>query len=154
MVTLFITNKNKQNFQYQKFLEKIAKNILANEKVKGRSEINLIITNNHQMQILSNKYKQKNAPTDVLSFPTDYQKYTSIIGYNMLGDIFISSNKVKTQAQEYGHSTKREWAYLFAHGLLHLLGYDHEDLKAEKEMHNKINTVLTKLGVTRDEKFF
>jgi probable rRNA maturation factor len=82
-----------------------------------------------------------NEATDVLSFPIDDE---------MLGDIIISANRALEQSKEYGHSLKRELAYLTVHGMLHLFGYDHHSEEEKNEMRQKEERVLTQLGISRD----
>ncbi len=118
--------------------------------ITGRTEVNAIIIDNKTIKAISKKYRKKDKATDVLSFPSDWKKLSEQIGYNMLGDVFISSEKVSSQSKEYGHSEKREYSYLFIHGLLHLIGYDHQNKKAEKEMNELAKIVLEKVGVTKD----
>lgn len=150
MVKVIIKKNKLSKFKHQFLYELIAQDIVEQLKIKGETEINVVITNNKKMQQLSKQYKNKDKPTDVLSFENDWEELSKIIGYNMLGDIYISSKKVKEQAKEYNHSTKREWAYLFAHGVMHLCGYDHLTKEDEKIMHSTIERTLNKLGVTRD----
>lgn len=154
MIKLFIENRTSNHFKYTRLSRKIAKKIIQKEKIDGLCEINLLIVSNQEMTKIMSQYKNQNHPTDVLSFPNNYQELKPIIGYNMLGDIFISQEKVNEQAKCYQHSQKREWAYLFAHGLLHLIGYDHQNQKAEQQMHFKIEQTLSELGVNRHAKIY
>lgn len=121
-------------------------------KLKLPSEVNLIIVNSRKMRSLYKKYIGKDKTTDVLSFPNEWKSLSKIINYNMLGDIFINWQRVISQAKEYGHSEKREFAYLFAHGLLHLLGYDHIKKSEEKEMNRLTEEAMMKIGVLRHER--
>ncbi len=88
-------------------------------------EIELIITNNEEIQLINAEQRDVDKPTDVLSFPYEEMPMTP------LGSIVISEDFVKEKAQEFGHSLSDELALLFIHGLLHLLGYDHEVDKGE-----------------------
>ena len=105
------------------------------EDVEPRS-VSVLITDNEEIHSLNAEYRQKDAPTDVLSFPL-FDEFGNL-DYYELGDIVISLERAKTQAEEYNHSLKREVAFLTAHSMLHLLGYDHETSKEdEKEMIQK-----------------
>ncbi len=96
------------------FLEKIARFLGANK------DIELIITGNKEIAKLNKEYRKSDKPTDVLSFPLED------IPFMPLGSIVVSDQKVKEAAKELGHSEKEELALLFIHGLLHLMGFDHE----------------------------
>jgi len=96
--------------------------ILENIALKlTQKDIELLIVDNKTIQKLNKKFRQKNKPTDVLSFPLQ-----SKFSHTLLGSIIISSDFVKQKAKEYGHSQNEELSLLFIHALLHLLGYDHE----------------------------
>lgn len=127
-------------------------------------EINIILTDNEGIQKVNSEFRDIDNPTDVLSFPMlDYEEPCDFSGISeeditlfnpenkelMLGDIMISMEKVKTQAEEYGHSTKREFAFLVAHSLLHLLGYDHMEEDERIEMEELQEKILTAVGITR-----
>ena len=115
------------------------------EDVEPRS-VSVLITDNEEIHSLNAEYRQKDAPTDVLSFPL-FDEFGNL-DYYELGDIVISLERAKAQAEEYNHSLKREVAFLTAHSMLHLLGYDHEN--GEQEMYVKQEEILNLLGITRD----
>ena len=112
------------------------------------------------------KAKGIDAPTDVLSFPNvSYEKagdFSVLLGEQlvdlldpdtgriMFGDIVINEDRVRSQAKDYGHSVKREFAFLVAHSMLHLCGYDHMEEEEAKVMEKKQEDVLGELGITRD----
>ena len=127
--------------------------VVTLEHFQEPAEVSVSFVDNHQIQELNLEYRQKDAPTDVLSFPLGengvYDKNQET-GAMMLGDIIISLEKAVEQAQLYGHSLSREIAFLTVHSMLHLLGYDHEEggLAAVK-MREKEETVLKSLGLTR-----
>ena len=149
MNKLYIENRDKASFKNKRLYKKIFKTTLNLLEIEGRSEVNVIIINNKEIKAISKQYKKKDKATDVLSFPSDWQELKNQIGYNMFGDIFISHEKVTAQAKKFGHSEKREWGYLFVHGLLHLIGYDHLNKKDEKEMNGLAKMIMTKVGVER-----
>ena len=107
--------------------------------------VSVVITDNEEIHRLNREYRNKDCPTDVLSFPLyDEEGY---LDEDELGDIVISLERAKAQAEEYGHGIIREVAFLTAHSMLHLLGYDHEH--GETEMYEKQEEILNLLGITR-----
>lgn len=127
----------------QEMLELLKKVIITAAELEGYSggEVSIAFVSNQQIKELNSKYRDKDQITDVLSFPIDDE---------MLGDIIISAKRAAEQALEYGHSLKRELAYLTVHGMLHLFGYDHQSEEEKKEMRQKEERVLTQLGISRD----
>jgi len=127
----------------QEMLKLLEEVIITAAELEGYSggEVSIAFVSNQQIKDLNNDYRDKNEVTDVLSFPIDDE---------MLGDIIISANRALEQADEYGHSLKRELAYLTVHGMLHLFGYDHHSKEEKKEMRQKEERVLTQLGISRD----
>lgn len=103
--------------------------------------INIILVNNEIIQNLNQSYREKNVPTDVLTFPDGT--------LHNLGDVFISIDKVHAQSKEYGHSFERELAFLTIHGLLHTLGYDHHTAEEETEMFALQEELLSNANITR-----
>ena len=129
-------------------------------------EVNVILTNNEGIHEINLSERNIDAPTDVLSFPMlDFdtpndlsyvEKYPQDYfnpetGELLLGDIVISLDKVQSQSEEYGHSAKRELAFLVAHSCLHLFGYDHMEENERIEMETKQTTILDNLGITRED---
>ncbi len=112
-------------------------------------EVSLLLTNDEAIHQLNKAYRQVDRATDVLSFPM-YQAAEPLLPHTSLGDIVISLDAMANQAKAYGHSQTRELCFLFAHGLLHLLGYDHELGQAEEAAQvGRQNQVLDSLGITR-----
>jgi probable rRNA maturation factor len=96
--------------------------------------VDVTITNNQTIRKFNAQYRQKDMATDVLSFPF-LDKASKIQGQPIhLGQLVISYQKALTQAKAYGHSRQREFSFLFVHGLLHLLGYNHETASDEQKM--------------------
>lgn len=114
-------------------LESIAKTLTSRE-------FELIITTSDEIQILNKTHRQKDSATDVLSFPLEYD-----MEHMPLGSIIICDEFVINKAKEYGHSQKEELTLLFIHGLLHLLGYDHE--VDEGEHRNKEEELIKKFNL-------
>lgn len=121
-------------------LEKVIETAAELEGYSG-GEVSVAFVSNQQIKELNKKYRDKNEATDVLSFPIDQE---------ILGDIIISAQRAAGQAEEYGHSLKRELAYLTVHGMLHLFGYDHHGQEEKDEMRQKEERVLTELDISRD----
>lgn len=129
------------------------------------TEVNVLLTDNEQIQEINRDNRGIDRPTDVLSFPMiEFQEpeafeiveehpedyFNSDTGELLLGDIVISMDKVYEQAQEFGHSAERELAFLVAHSMLHLSGYDHEEEEERLLMEAKQEEILQNKGYTRD----
>ena len=110
---------------------------------------NVIIVNNEKIHEINKEYRGIDRPTDVISFALEDDKSFNRNDIRVLGDIYISIDKVKSQSEEYGHSFKRELFFLTIHGLLHLLGYDHMNKEEEKIMFDKQEEVLSRYGIER-----
>ncbi|TRM12738.1 rRNA maturation RNase YbeY [Lentibacillus cibarius] len=130
--------------------------IFAAEKevVASEAELSVIFVSNKEIQEINRNYRQQDKPTDVISFAmqenTDDE--VEIFGDDLplvLGDIVISVDKAKEQADEYGHSLERELGFLTVHGFLHLLGYDHMNKDDEAEMFQKQEHILGEFGIER-----
>ncbi|MBC3937748.1 MULTISPECIES: rRNA maturation RNase YbeY [Anaerotruncus] len=128
--------------------------VLAAEQFGDSAEVSVSFVNNEQIRQLNNEFRQKDAATDVLSFPLGqdgvYDRNLET-GALQLGDIVISIEKAVEQARIYGHSLQREIGFLTVHSMLHLLGYDHESGGLEMvRMREKEESVLSSLGLQRD----
>ena len=118
---------------------------LAYEKIKADCEVSVTFTDNEGIRAINREYRQLDAPTDVLSFPLFE---TDGAGLKMLGDIVLSLEKCRAQAEEFGHSFERECAFLTVHSTLHLLGYDHETGEDdEKDMRKRQSAIVAKMGL-------
>ena len=118
------------------------------EYEKNDYYLSLLITTNDVIQTINRDYRNKDAVTDVISFA--YNETENIGPMNILGDIVISLDRVKEQAKEYGHSDEREFYYVFCHGLLHLLGYDHIIEEEKAVMRKREEEILAQFNYTRD----
>jgi len=107
------------------------------------AEISLSFVSPEAIRSLNKAYRSVDEVTDVLSFPQDDRAF--------LGDVVICTERAREQAEAYGHGEARELAYLFVHGLLHLLGYDHEDETARETMRAEEEWALAQVGLGRDE---
>ena len=117
-------------------------------------EVSVTLTNNDYIHQLNRKYRQIDRPTDVLSFALNESEEPDIENgpdINVLGDIILSVERAEEQAAEYGHSLRREIAFLTVHGMLHLLGYDHMEEADRLEMEKEQRYVMEQLGISRNE---
>lgn len=113
---------------------------------------NVIIVDDKKIHEINKEYRGIDRPTDVISFALEDEKdmiLDSSMG-RILGDIYISLDRCKEQAKEYGHSFLRELAFLSVHGLLHLQGYDHMKAEDEKVMFKLQDDILNSYGITRN----
>jgi probable rRNA maturation factor len=154
------------DFDIEELGRTVAQAVLDEEKCPYEVEICLTITDDEGIREINNEFRQIDNPTDVLSFPNvSYEEpgdFSVIAGEQKIdllnpdtgnisfGDIVINENRVRSQALEYGHSEKREFAFLVAHSMLHLCGYDHMEAEEAAVMEGKQNEILTSLGITRD----
>lgn len=140
-------SQNKIDFtpELEEAINIVIDKVFEYEDVEPRN-VSVLITDNEEIHGLNLEYRGKDAPTDVLSFPLFDEEGN--LDDEELGDIVISLERAAAQAQEYNHSLKREVAFLTAHSMLHLLGYDHEN--GEQEMYVKQDEILNELGITRD----
>ena len=114
-------------------------------------ELSITLTDDEHIHALNKKYRGVDRATDVLSFAFRESDEPEIIGadFEILGEIIISLERAKIQAEEFGHSFKREIIFLEVHGLLHLLGYDHVDDDQRQEMESEQRFIMNKLGIGR-----
>ena len=129
----FNKTRNSHWKEYYSLFEEIAEATEKNLSLKTKSSVSVILVKSKAIHVLNRDYRNIDRPTDVITFAAQegepfFQEQIE------LGDIFINVDAVVSQAEEYGHSEKREIGFLFIHGLLHCLGYDHEDEKSEKMM--------------------
>ena len=110
---------------------------------------NVIIVNNDYIHKLNKEYRGIDRPTDVISFALEDEVDNIKLDFRVLGDIYISLDKIYEQAKLYNHSFLREFAFLTIHGLLHLLGYDHMVKEEEKIMFKKQDELLNEFGIVR-----
>jgi len=110
---------------------------------------NIIIVNNEEIHKINREYRGVDRETDVISFALEDDDTFISMEVRVLGDIYISIDKAKEQAESYGHSLKRELSFLTIHGLLHLLGYDHMEEEDEKKMFSLQELILNEYGITR-----
>lgn len=133
-------------------IETIAAKALVAHGMPADAEISLTFCGDRAIHALNKQWRCVDRPTDVLSFPLFAdEEGPGIAGGLLLGDIVISLERAAAQAKEYGHSPEREILYLFTHGLLHLLGYDHLQEEDKPAMRSFEEELLSGVGVLRDE---
>ena len=160
MVELIISNEqDKVEFteELESAVKSVCEAVLAEEECDFDAEISLTLTDDESIREINREHRGIDKPTDVLSFPMlefdgdcyDVEEEPDS-GLVVLGDIVISMERAAAQAEEYGHGLKREAAFLTAHSMLHLLGYDHvDDEEGERVMREKQNRILNGLNITR-----
>ena len=144
-------------------VRKCCQAVLVTEKFEHDAEVSVSFVDNKEIRQLNKLYRNKDKSTDVLSFPmVDYEIpgefdfleerddcFNPETGELVLGDIVISKEKVISQAEEYGHSIEREYAFLIAHSMLHLFGYDHMEEDERIVMETKQKEILERLQILR-----
>ncbi len=121
---------------------------LAYEHVTGRAEVSVTFTDDEGIRTLNRRFRQVDAPTDVLSFPLFEDGGGGAEFEHMLGDIVLSLERCRAQAEEFGHSFERECAFLTVHSTLHLLGYDHINSEEEDlDMRRRQTEIVNGMGL-------
>jgi probable rRNA maturation factor len=130
------------------WLEDVAQRVLAAEKAKSKTEVGIVVTGQEMVQQLNRNFRGQDEPTDVLAFSSREEAVglpTFILapdGLSHLGEVIISYPQALKQAEEHSHSLKKELTILLIHGLLHLLGYDHEEGEQERQMQAREKELL------------
>jgi len=129
----------------------VVREALALENFAADTDVSISLVDNDEIRDLNRTYRGVDSPTDVLSFPMlEGEDNIKILDMPlMLGDIVISLERAREQCKDYGHSFEREAGYLTAHGMLHLMGYDHQTEEDKKIMRQKEECVLEKLKLRR-----
>ena len=154
----------KFDFDYRELAQKVVDFCLDYMEFPYEAEVNLTLTDDAGIHEINKEFRQIDRPTDVLSFPMlnytipgdftfldaeDSNDFNPDTGEAMLGDIVISVDKVFEQAENYGHSSEREYAFLITHSMLHLFGFDHMDAEEAKVMESKQKDILQKMNILR-----
>lgn len=165
-LSIIINNELEEELDknYMDIINKVIAESLEQEGCPYEVEISVTITDNDKIKEINREYRNMDKPTDVLSFPLidfntpsnfdeieeDNDEWFDLdTGELMLGDIIISLERAKQQAQEYGHSVEREIGFLTAHSMLHLMGYDHMIQEEEQVMLSKQKQILNEVGLRR-----
>lgn len=169
-MTVFIENENNAEFKfdYEKLIKDVIEEAVAYVDCPFEVNVEVTITDNESIREINKEQREMDKATDVLSFPLidyetagdfsfledtendfSYDYFEPDTGELMLGDIVVSSEKVYAQAEEYGHSSKRELGFLIAHSMLHLFGFDHMEDDERAKMERMQDEILDRLGITR-----
>ncbi|QXE00462.1 rRNA maturation RNase YbeY [Terribacillus sp. DMT04] len=152
----FHDNTNSVTEDYIDLIDRLIQYAADAEDITKEAEISITFVDNEEIQVINRNYRQKDTPTDVISFAMqeEGEGETQIIGEELpvvYGDIIISVDMAKEQAEEYEHSLERELGFLALHGFLHLLGYDHMNEADEKKMFGRQEEILNGFGLKREE---
>lgn len=147
-----------ENKEYENIVRKVVEQCFKEEKLENsKLYISITLTTPEHIHKINKQYRNVDKETDVLSFPMfekeeidEKIKNQDFEHEDVLGDIVISIEKVKEQAEEYGHGFEREFSYMIVHGFYHLMGYDHIKDEDKAIMRPKEENVLKKLGIRRD----
>ena len=151
------------DFEPEELYRKVVDEVLDIEKCPYEAEVNLLITGDDEIREINKQERNIDSPTDVLSFPmgeydtpADFScidespDYFNVqTGELMLGDIVLSYDKICSQAKEYGHSERREFAFLIVHSMLHLIGYDHIEETDRMLMEERQRVIMDAIGICR-----
>ncbi len=163
-VTIEYEAAGKLELPYEEIIRNVVEESVDYVECPYDVEVSILLTDNEGIRQINLDMRQIDAPTDVLSFPmcdfetpgdfslledTPEEYFNPDTGELMLGDIVISVDKVKEQAEKYGHSQTRELAFLVAHSMLHLSGYDHMEESERLEMEEKQREILERRGYRR-----
>ncbi len=166
-MSVYIENETEIDIpkRFEEIVNEIIEASIDYVKCPYECEINVIFTDNDGIQIINKDFRDIDAPTDVLSFPLiEYEapadfsniEEESVDYFNqdngelLLGDIILNVDRIKSQSEEFNHSIYRELAFLTAHSMLHLFGYDHIDDAERAVMEEKQEEILNMKGYTRD----
>ena len=147
-----IFNQVNEEIKELETVEKVLYSAIEKEKLDNVS-FNVIIVDNDYIHELNKTYRNIDRETDVITFALEDEDTLVLPNEErILGDIYISIDKARSQAKEYGHSLLRELSFLAVHGFYHLLGYDHQTKEEEEIMFSRQEEVLSSYGITREEK--
>lgn len=166
-MTVYLENETDVQFDFhaEETACAVAEKVLETEHCPYEATVNVLLTDNQGIRQFNRDFRETDRPTDVLSFPYITYEIPADFGHVeeeaadcfepdtgelVLGDIIISAEKVQEQAKAYGHSERREFAFLVAHSMLHLLGYDHMTKEEAAVMEKKQEKALQELQITRE----
>lgn len=149
----FVFDNEVENFEnnYEQDFTAIIEHALKTLGIEDDVEVSCVLVDDERIHEINREYRHIDRSTDVISFAMEDNDQFYVEGMpRTLGDIFISVDHAKKQAEEYGHSLRREMCFLFTHGILHLLGYDHMTDEQEKEMFGLQDKILGALSIERE----
>ncbi len=148
MVEIYDLTRKKELGEFFEEINTYYRKTLDVLDIKDEMDLSLIIVGKTKIRNINKNYRNIDRVTDVISFAnidSDDYDYLALDGEVNLGDIFINVDRVKSQAKKYGHSIEREFMFLFVHGMLHLLGYDHMEKEDEKIMFSLQDKIIGEL---------
>lgn len=164
-MTVIIDNESGEGFDfpYENLAKEVVTAAIDAEEFPYEAEVNVLLVSKEEIHRINQEQRQVDAPTDVLSFPMiaypapgdfslleqDEDNFNPDTGEALLGDIILCVEKIREQAKEYGHSEKREYAFLILHSMLHLMGYDHMTEADAAVMEAKQRAVLEEMKILR-----
>lgn len=166
-MTIYVENETEALFSFdiRETARLVAEAVLEAEDCPYEAEVNVLVTDGEGIRAYNRDYRGIDAETDVLSFPNipferaacfdiveemEADCFQPDSGELILGDIILSADRIREQAEAYGHSQLREYAFLVAHSMLHLCGYDHMEEDEARVMEEKQSLILEGLGITRE----
>lgn len=151
MIEINIDIQNGTSFKFEEEFKQILSNLCNYFNLTNKQVIlDVSIVNNKKIQKLNKEYRGKDYPTDILSFDFGGSEDFENLPFLHIGELVISHQKVEQQANEFNHSIRREYCYLFAHGLVHLMGYDHESEEDKAQMDKIVDDIFLPLNITRE----
>lgn len=146
-ITIVNESKDKNVTRYKKDYQRILERCVQVLDRPGDWQLSVIFTDPTSIHQINKEYRGIDRPTDVISFALQDDGQTDLFQGQMyeLGDIFINVQAIKDQAKEYGHTQRREACFLFCHGLLHLMGYDHQTKEEEQQMFHLQDVILDEI---------
>ena len=164
-MTITLENESGLSFDFpdQRLAEETVEAALTAEEFPYEAEVNILLVTKEEIQAINRQTRQIDAVTDVLSFPLmqnltagayaqleeDADNFNPDTGEALLGDVILCAEKIKEQAEAYGHSQKREFCFLIVHSILHLLGYDHMTEEDKRVMRLKEEEVMDRMNLKR-----
>ncbi len=158
-MAIYIDYETKTKFDFngvENVIKKAVKAVMTNKNIPENLDVNILLTTKPKIHQINLENRNVDSPTDVLSFPYfDYKvpgKFSHKINKNeenILGDIILCASKAKEQARKFGHSQKREVAFLIVHSMLHLIGYDHIEEKDRVLMQNEERLIMDIINIKR-----
>ena len=144
----FINQSSESSWlNYRRYVQAICERTRLVLKLDKAYRFSIILMDEKDIHVINRDYRQIDRPTDVISFASNDEDALIVGGEELeLGDIFINIHAIRSQAEDYGHSLKREFSFLVTHGLLHLLGYDHMDKKEEEVMFKLQEEILSEIA--------